>query len=229
MAVALSDQTNELAPLLSTALARLGLATPPGAHGRLLGYVSLLQRWNAVHNLSAARGPVDLLQQHVVDCLAIVGPLRRHAEGRALAVLDAGTGGGLPAVVLAIMDPEWTVVAVDSVGKKTAFLRQVRGELQLENLLPRHARLEALSPDERRFDVVTSRAFSSLAEFVESTRHLIEPHGTWAAMKARLPENEIRSLPRGCQLFHVERLLVPGLDADRCLVWMKPTDGSHTH
>jgi 16S rRNA (guanine527-N7)-methyltransferase len=223
MALALSVQARDLEPRLSTALSALGLAMEPTTRERVLTYVSLLQRWNAVHNLTSARDSAELLQQHIVDCLAIVGPLRRHAGGRALTVLDAGTGGGLPAVVVAIMQPQWVVTAVDAVGKKVAFVRQVSGELGLINLHPRHARLETLTPDDGRFDVVTSRAFSSLRQFVETTQHVIEPTGAWLAMKGKRPETEIRELPAECQLFHVEPLTVPGLDAERCLVWMKPS------
>jgi 16S rRNA (guanine527-N7)-methyltransferase len=225
MGLALSDQAQELAPLLSAALSALGLTAEPEAQRRVLAYVSLLQRWNAVHNLSSARDGAELLQQHVIDCLAIVGPLRRHARDRSLMVLDAGTGGGLPAVVVAVMQPTWDVTAVDAVEKKIAFLRQVSGELGLANLRPRHARLETLLPTDGRFDVVTSRAFSSLRQFVATTKHVIEPTGTWLAMKGKPPEAEIRDLPTDCQLFHVEPLAVPGLDAERCLVWMKPTNG----
>jgi 16S rRNA (guanine527-N7)-methyltransferase len=222
MAFALTDQVRDLEPRLSAALSELGLAMEPAARERVLAYVSLLRHWNAVHNLTSAREGAELVQ-HVVDCLAIVGPLRRHAGGRSLTVLDAGTGGGLPAVVVAIAQPQWVVAAVDAVGKKIAFVRQVSGELGLANLRPCHARLETLSPGDGRFDLVTSRAFSSLRQFVETTRHLIEPTGVWLAMKGKPPQAEIRDLPAECQLFHVEPLTVPGLDAERCLVWMKPS------
>jgi 16S rRNA (guanine527-N7)-methyltransferase len=219
-ALARSAQAEDLEPLLLA----LGFAAETEAQERLLAYLALLHRWNGIHNLTSAREP-KLLRQHVADCLSIVGPLRRHAGGRALTVLDAGTGAGLPAVVIAVMQPTWSVTAVDGVGKKIAFLRQVGGELALANLHPRHARLETLSSSEGRFDIVTARAFSSLRQFVETTRHLIEPTGVWLAMKGKQPDVEMRDLPTDCQLFHVEPLTVPGLDAERCLVWMKPTHG----
>jgi 16S rRNA (guanine527-N7)-methyltransferase len=224
MALPLADPTRELEPLLSAALSALGLTAEPEMRERVLAYVTLLQRWNGVHNLTSAHDRADLLR-HVVDCLAIVGPLRRHAGGRPLTILDAGTGAGLPAVVVAVMQPKWDVTAVDAVGKKIAFLRQVVGELGLANLHPRQARLETLAPSEGRFDVVTSRAFSSLRQLVETTWHVIEPTGIWLAMKGKPPEAEIRDLPTDCQLFHVEPLTVPSLNAERCLVWMKPTHG----
>ena len=226
MALTLSTQAKNLDALLSTAFSALGLAGETAQRSRVLAYVSLLQRWNAVHNLSATRDPADLVEQHVVDCLAIIPALRRHAANRSLALLDAGTGAGLPAVVVAIMLSDWTVTAVDSVGKKVAFLRQVTGELGLSNLEPRHTRLENMSPSEGRFDLVTSRAFGALSQLVESTKHLIEPTGVWVAMKGKPPDTEIRDLPSNCQLFHVEPLAVPGLNAQRCLVWIKPVTGS---
>ena len=225
MALTLSDPTRDLEPLLSAALSALGLTAESRMRECVLAYVTLLQRWTGVHNLTSARDRTELLQRHVVDCLAIVGPLRRHASGRSLTILDAGTGAGLPAVVIAVMQPKWDVTAVDAVGKKIAFLRQVAGELGLANLHPRQGRLESLTPTEGRFDIVTSRAFSSLRQLVETTRHVIEPTGVWLAMKGKPPEAEARDLPTDCQLFHVEPVTVPGLDADRCLVWMKPTHG----
>jgi 16S rRNA (guanine527-N7)-methyltransferase len=227
MALPLSDPTRELGPPLSAALSALGLTAEPEMRERVLAYVTLLHRWNEVHNLTSAHDRVELLR-HVVDCLSIVGPLRRHASGRPLAILDAGTGAGLPAVVIAVMQPKWDLTAVDAVGKKVAFLRQVAGELGLANLRPRHARLETLTPSEGRFDVVTCRAFSSLRQLVETTRQVIQPTGAWLAMKGKPPEAEIRDLPANCQLFHVEPLAVPGLDAERCLVWMKPAHGPRT-
>jgi 16S rRNA (guanine527-N7)-methyltransferase len=218
-----ADLTQDLEPALSDALERLGLSASTEQRRRLLTYLSLLQRWSAVHNLSAARGGEDLLRLHLVDCLAIINPLRRHTDGRRLTVLDAGTGGGLPAVVLAIMEPDWAVTAVDAVGKKVAFVRQVAGEIGLPNLHPRQGRLEALAASEvGRFDVITSRAFSSLRQLTDTTRQLIAPGGFWAAMKGKVPEDEMRDLASDCQLFHVERLSVPGLEADRCLIWLKP-------
>ena len=223
MAFALAaDDHKQLERPLSAALAALCLHADTEQRDRLLRYVSLLKRWNAIHNLSATRDASELLQHHVIDCLAIVPSLTRHARGRPLAALDAGTGAGLPAVVIAIMLPTWEVAAVDAVGKKVAFLRQAGGELGLRNLHPQHIRLESMAIAGHGFDVVTARAFSSLAEFVRRTGHLIDPSGIWMAMKGKLPETEIRDLPADCQLFHVERLTVPGLGAERCLVWIKP-------
>lgn len=159
--------------------------------------------------------------QHVADCLAVVAPLRRQL-GQArpgLRLLDVGSGGGLPGVVLAIADPTWDVSCVDTVGKKAAFIRQVAGELKLPNLHALQARVETLA--EPPFDIVTSRAFASLADFVRLTRPLLGPQGVWMAMKGRWPDEEIAALPSDIEVFHVEPLVVPGLAAERCLVWMR--------
>jgi 16S rRNA (guanine527-N7)-methyltransferase len=189
---------------------------------RLLAYVTLVQRWNAVHNLSASGDVETLLSQHVVDCLALVAPIAARIGRDGVQALDAGTGAGLPAVVLAIALPNWAVAAVDSVAKKVAFLRQVAGELGLPNLRPVHARLQECTL-EARCNVITSRALGSLRQLVEQTRHLIRPDGFWVAMKGHYPEREVRDLPANCQLFHVEPLAVPGVAGARCLVWMKPS------
>lgn len=203
----------------------LGLALPVAALDRVAAYLELLRKWNAAYNLTALRDAAQQRSQHIADCLAVIGPLRRHAEGLgkdkgALRVLDAGSGGGLPGVLLAIVEPSWHVSCVDAVGKKAAFIRQVAGELALPNLHALHARVEALAGP--KFDVITSRAFASLADFIRLTRPLLAPGGVWMAMKGRIPDAEMSALPAEIDVFHVEPLSVPGLDADRCLIWMRP-------
>jgi 16S rRNA (guanine527-N7)-methyltransferase len=121
--------------------------------------------------------------------------------------------------VLAVTEPNWDVSCVDTVGKKAAFVRHVAGELGLPNLHAEHARVEHLQ--RAPFDVITSRAFASLADFVRLTRHLLAPGGVWMAMKGKRPDDEIAALPAGVEVFHVEPITVPGLDAQRCLVWMR--------
>lgn len=204
----------ELAKLTAT----LGLHPTPGQAAALMDYLALLQRWNATYNLTAVREPGAMLTQHLADCLAIVPAV--HREQPAGRVLDVGSGGGLPGVVLAIMLPAVAVTCVDTVGKKAAFIRQVAGTLKLPNLQSVHARVEALSADP--FDLITSRAFASLADFTALTLSLLAPTGRWIAMKGKTPAAEMSALPPGVQVFHVEQLAVPGLDADRCLVWMRP-------
>ena len=198
---------------------RLGLVAEPAQIEGLQSYLDLLQRWNATYNLTAVREREAMLSQHLADCLAAVPPLTRQLKaGR---VLDVGSGGGLPGVVLAIMLPAIDVTCVDTVGKKAAFVRQVAGTLRLPNLHAEHARVErlALPP----FDLITSRAFASLTDFVSLSRGLLKPAGVWMAMKGKPPEEEIALLPSDVKVFHVEQLAVPGLDADRCLIWMRVT------
>lgn len=209
-----------LRPALAEVCQALDLAIEDGALDRLLAYLALLQRWNATYNLTAVREPAEMLTQHLADCLAVVGPLRRQlGAASARRLLDVGSGGGLPGVVLAVLEPRWSVTCVDTVGKKAAFVRQVAVELGLRNLSAEHARVEALKLPP--FDLITSRAFASLADFVSLTRHLLAPAGVWAAMKGKTPEAELAALPGGVTVFHVERLQVPGLDADRCIVWLR--------
>jgi len=189
---------------------------------RLDRFLDLLGRWNAAYNLTAIRDVARMRTQHLADCVAVVEPLRRHlgAVDRPVRILDVGSGGGLPGVVLAVADPAWHVTCVDTVGKKAAFIRQVAAELALPNLHVEQARVEELQADP--FDVITARAFASLADFARLTRHLIAPRGVWMAMKGKPPVDERAALPADIEVFHVEPLTVPGLDAERCLVWMRP-------
>lgn len=186
---------------------------------RIETYLALLARWNAAYNLTAVRDLAQMRIQHVADCLAVVEPLRQHLAARPARVLDVGSGGGLPGVVLAASEPAWEVTCVDSVGKKAAFIRQVAGELALPNLHAQHARVEALQA--APFDVIVSRAFSALAHLVRLTRPLLARGGVWVAMKGKRPDDEISALPTGIEVFRVQPLSVAGLDADRCLVWMR--------
>jgi 16S rRNA (guanine527-N7)-methyltransferase len=205
------------------AIAREILAQDLAAHERsaLQRYLALLARWNAKYNLTAVREPDQMLVQHLADCLAVVPPLRRWlARSPSRRVLDVGSGAGLPGLVIALMLPALEVVCVDAVGKKAAFVRQAAGELGLPNLRSEHARVEALADEP--FDIVTSRAFSSLAGFVRLTRRHLAAGGVWMAMKGRLPHDEIAALSPDIDVFHVEPLQVPQLAAERCLVWMRP-------
>jgi 16S rRNA (guanine527-N7)-methyltransferase len=187
---------------------------------RVERYLSLLVKWNAAYNLTAVRDPAQMRVQHLADCLAVIEPLRRQlGRGRPARVLDVGSGGGLPGVLLAIGEPLWDVTCVDAVGKKAAFIRQVAAELALPNLHAEHARVEALRG--QLFDVITSRAFASLADFTDLTRALLAPGGVWMAMKGKRPDDELAALPPDVTAFHVEPLSVLGLPAERCLIWMQ--------
>ena len=211
MTASLQDQISELCQ-------QCGLRTSPQQRKALADYLALLHRWNSTYNLTAVREPAAMLTQHLADCLAVILPLQSHAESGRL--LDVGSGGGLPGVVIATMLPGWDVTCVDAVGKKMAFVRQVAGTLPLPNLRAEHLRIEQLK--QPTFDLITSRAFASLIDFTSLTRPHLKPAGTWMAMKGRAPDQELADLPVGVKLFHVEPLVVPGLDAQRCLVWMRP-------
>ena len=205
---------------LGQGAAALGLTLDGVQQGRLLAYLDLLSKWNRVYNLTAVRDPAQMLTHHLLDSLAVIGPLRRHTQGAAANLLDVGSGGGLPGVVIAICCPEIAVTCVDAVAKKAAFVQQAAGALSLDNLAGRHARVETLHEP---FDIIASRAFASLADFISWSRGALAEQGVWLAMKGKRPDDEIAALPAGAEVFHVEPLQVPGLDAERCLVWLRPT------
>ena len=204
---------------LEAATVGLGLSLDERQLSQLARYLDVLQQWNAVYNLTAVRDPREMLVQHLFDCLAVVPSLRRHAlEHPIERLLDVGSGGGLPGVVLAVLEPHWQVTCVDTVGKKAAFIRQTAVELGLSNLHATHARVEAMNG---AFDLIVSRAFATLADFVRLSQRQLAPEGVWAAMKGKQPGEEIAKLPGDIEVFHVEHIDVPDLDAERCLVWMR--------
>jgi len=186
---------------------------------RLLDYMTLIQKWNKVYNLTALRDPAEMLSHHLLDSLTAIAPLTRHTQGQAARVLDVGSGGGLPGVVLAICMPELNVSCVDTVAKKAAFVQQVAVSLKLPNLRGLHARVESLTDP---YQVICSRAFASLPDFVTWSRSAFAEGGVWMAMKGKHPEDEIDALPKDVKVFHMEPLTVPGLDVERCMVWMRP-------
>jgi 16S rRNA (guanine527-N7)-methyltransferase len=205
--------------LLVDGAAALGVLLSEEKQALLLAYLALLAKWNRVYNLTAVRDPAQMLVQHLLDSIAVIAPLCRWTGGTARRVLDVGSGAGLPGVVIAALMPELDVTCVDAVGKKAAFVRQVAGELALKNLHAVHSRVEALTDEP--FDVIVSRAFASLSDFVALTKHHRRKGSVWVAMKARLANDEVAALTNDFDLFHVEHLTVPGLDAERCLVWMR--------
>ena len=189
---------------------------------RCAAYMGMLSHWNGTYNLTALRDASEMFTHHLSDCLAVLPHLAAHLASRVthgpVRLLDVGSGGGLPGVLLAIARPDLQVCCVDTVGKKAAFIRQVAAELRLPNLRAEHARVEDLRS---QHDIVTSRAFASLADFIALTRDRLAPGGVWMAMKGRAPEEELSDLPADIEVFHVEQLQVPGLDAERCLIWMR--------
>lgn len=189
---------------------------------QLLDYQDLLQKWNRVYNLTAVRDAKDMLTHHLLDSLAVVAPLQRQLQLRRptsdVQILDVGSGAGLPGVVIAICCPEIQVACVDAVAKKVAFMRQAQVALGLTRLRALHARVEVLAG---AYDVICSRAFASLLDFVNGTRQVQAAGGCWLAMKGHEPADEVAALPSDVRVFHVEQLQVPGLDAQRCIVWME--------
>lgn len=207
---------------LKSGAAQLGLSLSDAQFEQLLGYLALIQKWNKVYNLTAVRDPQEMLTHHLLDSLTAVTPLVRHTQGQPVRLLDVGSGGGLPGIVLAICRPEIDVSCVDTVGKKAAFIQQVAASLRLPHLRGMHARVESLSGP---FDVICCRAFAALPDFVRWSRAALSEQGVWMAMKGKHPQAEIDALPADVQVFHVEPLCVPGLDVDRCMVWMRGMTG----
>ena len=221
--------THPQAQELHDGLQALGLALEQDTVDRLLAYMDLIAKWNKVYNLTSVRLPADMLRQHLLDSLAVVPALRRYWQAqsggdqpvsdRPLRLLDVGSGGGLPGVVIALCEPGWQVTCVDTVGKKTAFIQQVAATLRMPGLRAVNARVETLKGGD--FDVVCSRAFASLADFTAWSGAALAPGGVWLAMKGKRPDAELLALPPEITLFHVEQLVVPGLDAERCLLWLR--------
>ena len=208
-----------LADGLSAGIQTLNLNLSAEQQQRLLDYMALIQKWNKVYNLTALRDPAEMLSHHLLDSLTAIAPLTRHTRGQPARVLDVGSGGGLPGVVLAICMPELDVSCVDTVAKKAAFVQQVAVSLKLPNLRGLHARVESLTEP---YQVICSRAFASLPDFVTWSRSALAEGGVWMAMKGKHPQDEIDALPKDVKVFHVEPLTVPGLDVERCMVWMQP-------
>ena len=201
---------------LRAGLARLQLELSDMQIGRLLDYQRLIAKWTKVYNLTAVRDPAEMITHHLLDSLAAIAPLQKQmAQGR---LLDVGSGAGLPGVVISICFPAIAVTCVDTVAKKATFIKQVALELMLPNLAGLHARVESI---ELPFDIICSRAFASLVDFTKWSANALAPSGVWMAMKGKHPADELAALPAAVDVFHVEQLQVPGLDAERCIVWMR--------
>jgi len=197
---------------LQAGLTALGIDLPEAVQGRLLDFRDLLLKWNKTYNLTALRDPDQAISHHLLDSLAILPHVGKGA------LLDVGSGGGLPGIPLAIARPELPVRMVDTVQKKATFLQQAAIQLGLKNVGVDHARVEELSG---HYAQISSRAFAELALFVELTRHLLAPDGRWLAMKGVRPDAEIAALPAWAKVEAIIPLLVPGLGAERHLIIMK--------
>ena len=201
---------------LSAGIRELGLDVSTEAREKLLAYLQLMAKWNRVYNLTALRNPGEWVTHHLLDSLSVLP----HIRGPVVA--DVGSGAGLPGLVLAIVRPDWHVISVEAVDKKAAFQRQVAAELALANVRVEGGRVESVVL-ECSADTVVSRAFSSLVDFVNLTRHLLKPGGQWAAMKGKKPLEEMAALPRDVRVSNIANLKVHGLNAERCVVLMERT------
>jgi 16S rRNA (guanine527-N7)-methyltransferase len=206
---------------LRAGVAALGLKLGDVQIVQLLSYLALIGKWTQVYNLTAVRDPREMMTHHLLDSMAAVPPLMRHLQASGLEqgarLLDVGAGAGLPGVVLAICLPSLEVTCVDTVAKKAAFIKQVALALRLPNLHGLHARVETVSEPH---DVICSRAFASLADFTTWSKAALAPAGVWMAMKAKDPVDEVAGL-KDAQVFHVEQLHVPGLHAERRILWLR--------
>ena len=217
--MAMLSNRDEFSALLYEGAAKLTISLSAKQIDKLLDYLALLVKWNSVYNLTSVRDPQQMVIQHLLDAMSAL-----FAFKGAKKVLDVGTGGGLPGIVIAIWameaEPEMQVHLIDTVKKKTAFLTQVKAELGLEQVTVHSGHVEKLV-SENTFDVITSRAFAELIDFVKLSGHLLEQDGSMIALKGKMPEEEIQRLPLAWRVEKVESLSVPGIQADRHLVWIK--------
>lgn len=217
--------TTELMPLLDVALGKFNLNLTDRQKHQLLNYLDMLYAWNRVYNISGHTDKLKMFSHHLVDSLAVIKPLHDFClslpesnNRKPIRVLDVGSGAGLPGVVIAICFPLYQVVCLDAVAKKMAFVQQALIRLQLNNATAVHSRME-----EHRsiYSIIVSRAFSSLQTFVSISDHCLDQDGCWMAMKGKEPMDEIRELDQTYKVFHVEQLIIPDSQNERCLVWIK--------
>jgi 16S rRNA (guanine527-N7)-methyltransferase len=204
-----------LSKALADGITDLSLDLEQKQHEQLLDYLALLFKWNSVYNLTSVRDPMQMVTHHLLDSLAAV-PSFAGAEN----VLDVGAGGGLPGIVLAIARPQMKVSLIDTVHKKTAFLKQVKAELELANVTVYTAKVQELAV-EQKFDVITSRAFADLSDFVNWSGQLLAEGGKFIALKGTAPPEEQERLPEDWKVSELRPLQVPGLQAERHLVFIQ--------
>jgi 16S rRNA (guanine527-N7)-methyltransferase len=204
-----------LSAVLGEGIAAMHLDVSPAQQDKLMNYLALMFKWNAVYNLTSLRDPMQMVTHHLLDSLAAV-PAFAGAQN----ILDVGSGGGLPGIVLAIVRPDMKVSMIDTVHKKTAFLTQVKAELGLANVTVYTARVEQLQVSDK-FDVITSRAFADLSDFVNWSSHLLVDGGRYIALKGVAPRDEQERLPAEWKVDKVEPLDVPRLGAERHLVFIE--------
>ncbi|GGX39183.1 16S rRNA (guanine(527)-N(7))-methyltransferase RsmG [Undibacterium squillarum] len=212
-----ASHIENLRPVLESGLDALCIKLTKEQQDKIINYLIILSKWNSVYNLTAIRDPKEMMTHHVLDSLSAV-PAFTEAQN----VLDVGSGGGLPGMILAICYPDKKISMIDTVSKKTAFLNQAKAELGLNNVTVYSARVESLQVNQP-FDVITSRAFSELNNFVNWSQHLLAEGGRFIAMKGVHPQGEMERLPEGWEVKEVRPLTVPGLDAERHLIFIQKT------
>lgn len=199
----------------------LGLTLTKRQGEQLKAYGDLLLKWNKVYNLTRITSEDDVLTKHILDALSFLAAIKERALA---SVLDVGSGGGVPAIPLAVVFPQTQVTMIDAVQKKTIFLQQVLMQLGLQNARVVHTRVEDYSGES--FDAVTSRAFASLAKTVLLTRRFLKPNGQWLLMKGKDPQEEIAELSCDVKVVKKQQLYVPGLNSERCLIVIEPVGTS---
>lgn len=210
--------TSRHAEELARGAHELGIELSDSQQQRLLGYLGLLIKWNKAYNLTAVRDPDEMVSRHLLDSLSVVPYVAESGDNW----LDVGSGGGMPGIPLAILFPQRHFTLLDSNGKKTRFLTQVKLELKLDNLEVIHSRVEAFTPA-RPFDGICSRAFSALQDFANWTRHLGSEATRWLAMKGVHPDDELQALPEDFRLERTHVLKVPGCQGQRHLLILRRT------
>jgi 16S rRNA (guanine527-N7)-methyltransferase len=206
-----------LADRLRTGIHEMALDVPDGAQATLLDYLELMAKWNQAYNLTAIRDPLDMVDKHLLDSLSLLP----HVADAPL--LDVGAGAGLPGLVLAILRPELEVTLVDAVAKKVRFMEHTIRTLRLNHARALHSRVEALGG---QYGQITSRAFASLADFLDLTRHLLTPSGRWLAMKGQIPHDELSKLPAWAEVVETARLNVPAVLGERHLIILRDKETS---
>lgn len=219
----MASMEHDLRSTLVAGLQALQLDLSEQQVDQLLAYQAMIAKWTKVYNLTSVRDPAEMMTHHLLDSLAAIPALQRHLQSAGLEqgsrLLDVGSGAGLPGVVIAICCPKVAVTCVDTVAKKAAFIKQAALALKLPNLTGLHARVESIT---ETFDVICSRAFASLVDFTNWSAAALAPQGVWMAMKGKNPADELQALPPAIAMFHVEQLKVPSLDAERCILWLRP-------
>jgi len=214
----MSNELASHAEELKQGATELGIDLSGAQQQQLLAYLALLNKWNKAYNLTAVRDPAEMVSRHLLDSISIAP----HVDLGGARWLDVGSGGGMPGIPLAILFPERSFSLLDSNGKKTRFLTQVKLELKLANVEVVHSRVEQFKP-EQPYTGITSRAFSSLDDFANLTRHLGALDTRWLAMKGIQPDDELKALPDDFQLERCLVLKVPGCQGQRHLLILRRT------